>query len=238
MADHGNQKSQERFVILGAGQFGRLALERLSKRHPAARFWVVDNDGGHLKDCLRSVNAIERINATAIRGDAVTVLERDAFGPGTWIIPTVPLHVTFKWLLWRLNGMGSAVPLPVPGEVDTLVPNPLRMGKGTVYASFADFKCPDQCSEAGDICTATGEQRRGELYQLIGGLDIAGYRTDVVRSLQLAPGVGGFRMARLEQCLDSVAAKPGRYIIATSCRCHGVIDALEWSGSGAGVDMK
>jgi hypothetical protein len=25
-----------------------------------------------------------------------------------------------------------------------------------------------------------------------------------------------------------VAEQPGSYLIATSCRCHGVVDALQW----------
>jgi hypothetical protein len=48
----------------------------------------------------------------------------------------------------------------------------------------------------------------------------------VIRIWQLAPGVGGFRGEQLHAAAGRIHARPGRWIIATSCRCHAVIDAL------------
>ncbi|MEM5787960.1 MAG: hypothetical protein AAGU11_11635, partial [Syntrophobacteraceae bacterium] len=56
----------------------------------------------------------------------------------------------------------------------------------------------------------------------------ADFAVMVLRSWQLAPGVGGFPVVRMNEMLATVASTPGKYLIGTSCRCHGVIDALEW----------
>jgi hypothetical protein len=51
----------------------------------------------------------------------------------------------------------------------------------------------------------------------------------VVRSWQLAPGVGGYPAKYLEERLHEVSRRAGTYLVATSCRCHGVIDLLSWT---------
>ncbi|HIJ69047.1 MAG TPA: hypothetical protein HPP57_06055, partial [Deltaproteobacteria bacterium] len=114
------------------------------------------------------------------------------------------------------------------GEVDSKLPNPIRVPSGTLYASFATFLCPDYCSEPEEICTHTGKERPGNLYEVFGGVLASGFDVAVLRSWQLAPGVGGYPGRSLRQLLAGIGSKPGRYLIATSCRCHGVMDALEW----------
>jgi hypothetical protein len=53
---------------------------------------------------------------------------------------------------------------------------------------------------------------------------------EVIRSWQLAPGVGGYRVAQLRASLERIERQPTKYLIATSCRCHAVIDALIFQG--------
>ncbi|MFW6240200.1 MAG: hypothetical protein ACOC98_06260 [Thermodesulfobacteriota bacterium] len=49
----------------------------------------------------------------------------------------------------------------------------------------------------------------------------------MVRSHQLAPGVGGVRPDQLWRLLRQVSDTPGLQAVATACRCHGVVTALE-----------
>jgi hypothetical protein len=48
----------------------------------------------------------------------------------------------------------------------------------------------------------------------------------VIRSRQLAPGVGGYPPAALRQAEAASLAAPRSVLLATACKCHAVIDAF------------
>jgi hypothetical protein len=212
----------QKIRILGAGRFGRLAAERLLRRYPDASFLVVDSR----EEKLREVQS--KCNLPVRNEDAVASLEKDPVSDDAWIIPAVPVHVAFLWLLDELRRTGECIAMPVPDTVDAQVPNPYRVPDGTVYASFATFICPDACSEPDEICTHTGAPRPGNLFEALSRIDIPNFHVAVVRSHQLAPGVGGYTGGHIKAVLNAILKAEGNYLIATSCRCHGVINALNW----------
>jgi len=58
------------------------------------------------------------------------------------------------------------------------------------------------------------------------------FESNVIRSRQLAPGVGGYSLETLLDLFEKIkkAMAPRRTIlISTSCRCHGVISALAFA---------
>ena len=222
----GNQDSSvpllqpQHIWILGAGHFGRLAAKRLSRRFPDASFLVIDNRPDRL-DKIKST-----LKMPVALDDAIAYLNTHELSETLYIIPAVPVHVAFLWLVHQLQHSGPVRPMPVPDEVDAMIPNPYRVSSGTVYASFATFRCPDACSEPDDLCTHTRRPRLGSLFEHLARLQARQYHMEVIRSWQLAPGVGGYRVAQLRSSLDRIAHQPGKYLIATSCRCHAVIDSL------------
>lgn len=206
--------------ILGAGRFGVLATERLKRRLPEARFLLVD----HREEKLAEVAEVHGI---AVRKeDAIEFLSRSELPPDLWIIPAVPVHVAYQWVIRRLARDFAVEPLPVPTEVEEQTPNPLRAASGTVYASFATFRCPDYCNEPAFTCTHTGKPRIGILHQRFSALNVPGFEALVVQSIQLAPGVGGYPAAILQALYEHIAGCPGKYLVSTGCKCHGVVDAL------------
>jgi hypothetical protein len=212
--------SPERIWVLGAGRFGRIAVERLSARYPGAELLVVDHQAKRLSE-LRHLAGV-----SVRQEDAVTFLCRRLLPDDQWIVPAVPLHVVQLWLLQMLHRDGQVMALAVPEAADAQVPNPYRVTAGTLYASFATFLCPDACSEPEQLCTHTGQPRPGNLFERLGGIEVPEFRVEVIRSWQLAPGVGGYRGAQLQAALRRIRENSGRVIVATSCRCHAVIDAL------------
>lgn len=211
--------------ILGAGRFGRLAARRLARRFPHVALTVVDLRPEKL-DCIRE----ELGGRIALREqDALSFLTEIEHMKDNWIIPAVPVHVAFQWLLNRLRQIGYAEGIPVPEPVDYQVPNPYRVASGTVYTSYATFRCPDNCSEPHETCTFTGKPRPGNLFEQLEKIHVPGIEVAVLRSRQLAPGVGGYPGEDLFQMLHGVVQRAGTHLIATSCRCHGVLDAFHWS---------
>jgi hypothetical protein len=59
---------------------------------------------------------------------------------------------------------------------------------------------------------------------------LPGYQVKVIPSRQLAPGVGGYAPGRLLGLARELEDLRGNVLIATACRCHGVMHGLRRSG--------
>jgi len=209
------------YWILGAGRFGRLAVERLLARREPPQLVVVDQNPDKL--LLFADRPVERVNE-----DVLDFLRANLEEGPDWIVPAVPIHVAFGWLAAELAGIGRLETLSAPQTVDSQIPNPWRDGRGGLYTSVATFRCPDDCSEPRDRCTVTGLRRSGDLFALLARIRVPGYVPLVVRSQQLAAGVGGYRPSALQRLLRGAEAAQGSVLVATACRCHGVIHALRF----------
>ena len=94
--------------------------------------------------------------------------------------------------------------------------------------SYADFRCPDDCPEPSDHCTVTGKKRGKPLYKLLGDIALPGFRVHVIRSRQLAPGIGGYSIGDLEGLRERVeGGGNSKWLVGTACKCHGIISAVE-----------
>jgi len=215
------------YLILGAGKFGRLALERLTRQDAAASFVVVDRDPAALALEVEGVLGRTRVQAEAV-AFLVQHLSRD--GRWDWIIPMVPVHVAFHWLMAGPLAGSAWQPAAAPEALAGLIPGARRGAQGELYLSRAQHHCPDDCAEP-EVCPVTGESRDLPLHQELASLHLAGYEIRVIPSRQLAPGVGGYSPGRLLDLARDMRALKGNVLIATACRCHGVIHGLaQWSG--------
>jgi hypothetical protein len=212
-----------RIRVLGAGRFGRIAVERLKSRFPEALLAVTD------RDASRVAQICEEFDITGEVAECIASMGGAEPEEDVWFIPSVPVHVAYEWVLAGLGRSANPRRLSVPEEFDVQAPNPMRTPSGVVYASFATFRCPDYCNEPDQTCTHTGKKRPGNLYEVLGAVRVAGFEVIVQRSFQLAPGVGGYPGRSLRELAARVGARPGACLLATSCRCHAVINALEWS---------
>ena len=147
-----------------------------------------------------------------------------------WIIPMAPVHVAFQWLLAGPLAGSAWQPAAVPETLAGLIPGARRGPHGELYLSRAQHLCPDDCAEP-EVCPVTGESRDLPLHQELAALKLAGYEIRVIPSRQLAPGVGGYPPWRLLDLARDMGTLRGNVLIATACRCHGVIHGLA-QGSG------
>jgi hypothetical protein len=213
------------YLILGSGHFGRLAAERLLEQDPQSNILVVDRKAKALK-------AFVSMPVQVSLGDGISELDRllKTEYPFDYVIPCIPFHVAFEYLLHNLKTLGarrSSVP-PFPE-----LPNALMGENGDLYSSLADFLCPDDCAEPPFYCTVTGTRREKPLYQILADA-FRSYESRVIQSQQLAPGVGGFPtkiLGDLVEDLRALAMLGQPILISTACRCHGVTSALSFSTS-------
>ena len=209
-------------IIIGAGHFGQRAAARLNSA-PHTSLWIVDRDVTKLKK-------IGKIGAKRIAEDGVHFLAKhfSHLAPSTFIIPAVPVHLAFEWLKAYMNQEGAIEQLPIPKGFALRLPHTWDGTDGSLLTSYADFRCPEDCAEPANRCTVTGKKRGTALYRLLTQLEPRGFRLHVIRSRQLAPGVGGYRVRDLKELLGKVSeGRKGKWMVATACKCHGVISAMQ-----------
>ncbi len=140
------------------------------------------------------------------------------------IVAAAPVHVAYEWMRAVLPADLHVQALPVPIEVARLLPNPVPGNEGQIFASNADFICPPDCSEAGRLCSGTRRPRPRVMYAYLQRLPYPRVKKVVIRSFQLAPGVGALRPCDLFAALDDVRAAKTPILLATACKCHAVVN--------------
>jgi hypothetical protein len=214
------------YLILGAGKFGRLALERLVRQDEAATIWVVD----HNPAALAGAGNGREPRIKLIAQDAVDFLSRGlAAGPWDWLIPAVPLHVAFAYAAASPLVSRTWEAAPVPAVVGAAALVSWRGSQGEFYLSRATHQCPDDC-RSGVACPVTGESREPPLYTELATLEVPGWAIKVVPSRQLAPGVGGYAPRQIVALVEDLAGCRTGVLMATACRCHGVVHGLRRRG--------
>ncbi|MBU0514636.1 MAG: potassium transporter [Proteobacteria bacterium] len=202
------------YWIIGGGRVGRRAVSRLSGH----RLTLVD-------PAPKIVPAPPDVQV--ITADGVIWLA-DNLSPARTprrIIPALPRHLLAEWLVARL-GPDRLRTVPVPEGDAARLPVVGRGGQGEVYVSLADFTCPDDCPEPRDQCPVTGRPRGVPLFERIAALDQDDRPVLVVVSRQLGPGLGGLGPAEMLDVLDRAGQLTGSGLVATACRCHGVVSAV------------
>ncbi len=226
ISDHGlinkNKESQMKsFWIIGGGKFGLKAAEAAKKKYSDADITIIDKNS---EVCRR----VARRGFKFVCMEGIRFLSADLKPGGfpDWIIPVIPVHVAYEWILIQLSEEYLVEPRAVPEEIAASLPNPLRGKDGALYISFADFICPDNCPEPAKICTYTGKPRLGILHQNMASIRVEGFRSVVIQSRQLSPGVGGYPPGDLYAALQKIKEAEGVCLLGTACRCHGVMHAF------------
>jgi hypothetical protein len=212
------------FWIIGAGRFGKNAAEKIARKFPKATLKVLDVNREKLA-FIKLKNAI----TVCQEGASFLASQLDAAHGPDWIIPAVPIHLAFEWVRLMVTGDESLKVINVPNALETLLPNSVRGEQGQLFVSYADFMCPDNCTEPLEICTFTGNPRKGFLYRDLERIVFEDFHTVVIRSYQLAPGVGGVPPESLKKAFDEIVACKGPVLLSTACFCHGVVHALKIS---------
>ncbi len=210
----------QRFWIIGVGQFGLIAVKRLSAKFPGAAFVCVDPDKANLAKAKGPNRTLAQIDGVAFVNQHL----QPQAAPD-WIIPALPVHLAAEWCLEQLaaNGLNR---IDLPENLAAMVPHPLKGEDKDLYVSHADFTCPDNCDEPNEVCTITGEPRQRNMFEVLQQVKMPEYTSLVIRSHQLAPGIGGYRPQQLFNLRQQVTNISGNMLLSTACRCHGVMTAL------------
>ena len=211
----------EEIWIIGLGQFGFNAFQKLSQSSAIRRFVLVDPVERNLLKCKSSTTSLKVY-------DGVEFLEKylSKRRKPDWIVPALPIHLAAEWILKHTGQIGLRR-ISLPFEIEKLVPNCIRGSEGNIYMSHATFRCPVNCDEPQNTCVVTQKNRNQNMFELLGNLDIDGYKSLNIRSRQLGPGIGGYRPEKLFELMEDVKDARGPVLVSTACRCHGVMTGIE-----------
>lgn len=201
--------------VAGGGKFGLRAARLLLSRGMPCR--IVEKDPRRCVQLAEEGFGVECDDAV----DFLAALLSSGASP-SWVIAAVPLHFAFEWSRKCLFPEVDLRRSSPPEALLQLLPHLSRGPSGDLYASYADFLCPEDCLEDA-TCAVTGERRPESLYRRIARLDLPGVNILVVRSYQLAAGVGGIRSVDLKRAIDAIRDHKRPFLLATSCRCHAVL---------------
>ncbi len=212
------ESGDNRVLVLGGGRFGRLAVHRLGAR---VTLLVEPNPGPELQAMGVPICVGDGIAAA---GD---ILDRpDA---PHWVVPALPLHFLVEWLCLSLAHLSPRL-LEIPRQALPQVAMLHAGAKNAWYLSLANFRCPDDCPEPALICTHTNEPRGEPMFKRMAKIKLPGFRTVIMRSRQLAPGVGALPREELLGLREQIrqSGQGSRWVIGTACRCHGVVQAVQF----------
>ena len=212
--------TEDTVFIIGAGHFGARAARIVCQQSDSPVF-VVDPDEKGLAN-------LKDFRVKKILGDGIQFLITNFhyLKQVNTIVPALPIHLAYEWLKGFLPGDMKIKKLPVP-ETNPPLPHIWTASEGSTLVSYADFLCPDDCPEPAS-CTVTGERREHPLYALLRDINLPPFNMHIIRSRQLAPGLGGYKVEDLKNAAEKVSTDKARmWILGTACKCHGILTAFE-----------
>ena len=213
----------QHFWIIGGGKFGLKAAKELHKANPSDQITLVEQE----KTVCRQ---IRKLGYQTVCMEGLQYLDRHLISAHypDWIVPAIPLHVAYEWIRAKMSARYVIERITVPNDLVAALPNPINPETGQLYISIADFKCPESCPEPDEICTHTGKPRSMILHEFLKSIQLKDFKSVVIRSHQLAPGVGGYTPRALFAALNEIEAAQEPVLLSTACSCHGVMDAVKF----------
>ena len=209
-------------LIIGAGKFGMQALRKLGALEGVTSLTMVEK---RRFVCM----SLQMQDINCICADGIDYLIENLNTPddSDWIVPAIPVHVAFEWVKRKLTAKNRFRSLKVPDNIWQRLPNAIIGKDRSIYISYADFLCPPECTEPDEFCTYTGKPRPRMLFRELASIQHPGFRSIVVQSKQLAPGVGGYESQALFRALRLARDSRRPILLSTACKCHGVMHAFD-----------
>ncbi len=201
-----------------------MALPKVKRLWGKAWIWIIDQS----PEAFASQGSIPGIRVLA-DGPRFLTKYQEWIGDDDWIIPSLPIHLAWKWLDLNLKTPHNHKTIIPPSNFGSDLPYSQFLGKG-LLVSYADFVCPEHCPSPPGFCFKTKEKRPLPLplWRLLADQRVPKGSLAVIESRQLAPGVGGFPFKELRRLLTLGQTVQPPFFVATACRCHGVIHGLTW----------
>lgn len=209
-------------IIAGGGKYGCEAIDYHRKREIA--FILVDVDPQCLavkKYNLKPRDTVNKSSKSFILGDMKTVTDLMEKSDFLYLFPTAPIHVAAELAKIKFNL------IPWPEAIDAILAKIppsiiLRAGRGNLVVSYnRDQDCIDKC-ETPKICPSTEKSKPTTMDKL---MRFACPQGIFLESYQMAPGMGALKISEIKNLFNRIE-KEEKFVVATTCDCHGVFSAF------------
>lgn len=139
-----------------------------------------------------------------------------------YVFPTAPVHVVAEALRieYGMKPWNEVVDCIASGLPFRVI---VSAGRGSIVVSYnRDQECLEKCP-APDTCPVTKIRKPCPMHELV---KFAWPESFVLISQQLEPGLGAISGRDFSELIRK-AEKSEKIVVATACRCHGVITALK-----------
>lgn len=223
-------------LVIGGGEYGSRALE--FGREMNARTVIIDQNPRSQAARVAThvispeeVSSIDVGEAGFIEGEVGAVLDLLKQETPYYVFTAIPIHLGSQLARRRAELMGRQFKPWEEGLREALTGLPPRIvrmiGDGSIIASYmpSDLQCQDDCLSP-YRCPVTGKVKPAPLYALFQyAVSDLPYAIVLVKD-QLRPGLGAIRGGSLQELLGLVDERPSSLVVATACRCHGVLHAF------------
>jgi hypothetical protein len=210
-------------IIVGGGKYGCEAVKYLRKK--GRGFVLVDVNPNCLaaeRFGLKTCAQIGTEGECFIHGGIAKVAELIAKLKPEYVFPTAPVHIAadlakikFKLIPWN-----EAINAILPKLPEVLV---LQARKGKLVVSFnRGHKCVDKCTMP-KVCPSSLIKKPCTMTELI---QFASPEAFILISYSMAPGMGSLKGSELLEFFNWAKTKE-KFIVATTCDCHGVLNAFK-----------
>jgi hypothetical protein len=235
--------SGDRILIIGGGEVGYSALKFCKKNnfsviivdsnpHCKVRSEVDVLEMNHDFDKIKQIQADKSILIVINESlnELPSLIQRFEF---EYIIPAIPVHAMAKLTYAYLNQKDMEVrPAPdlikiIKRRIASSLIHCYNEHDGIIVASFMPpgQNCAPNCNESMK-CPVTGITKPKPLYELFKDA-CAGFPAKILVSEQLEPNLGGIPGSSVRELFKFLDLLNDQMIIATSCMCHGIINAIE-----------
>ncbi len=206
-------------VVYGGGKYGLKAVKWLIENK--REFVVIDVD----ENCAvqREFN-LKNFDGKSgfLKGGIKELLEVLKNKPEL-VFPTAPIHLAAAIVKenYNMTEWNEGINCVLSGLPTKII---VSVGKGSVVVSYnRDNTCIENCN-APDICPVTKIKKPAPMYEIVRFAIIPdGF---LIKSDYLKPGLGAIKGEKILELIEIVRSKKN-IVVATACRCHGVITALK-----------
>ena len=210
-------------LVIGGGKYGTYAIEYLQERNKS--FVVVDTHADCLavkKLNLKSTEYVDAEGEFFIQGGLPKVLDLIEELKPEYVFPTAPVHIAADLveLKFDLGPWNKAINAILPKLPKFVV---LQARKGKLVVSFnRDHDCIDKCVMP-KVCPSSHIEKPCTMTELI---RFAIPEAFILISYSMAPGMGALKGSELVGLFNWVKTKE-KFVVATTCDCHGVVNSYQ-----------
>ena len=243
------------FFILGAGKFGRNAIQYAMKQPEDPYILIIDKEINSQYTEFQTATNITNIHEVISSDSRRYYLQKDIgivadilqYGFPESLIPAVPIHAVAYIIEKLYSSLQPETPLRLSvshsiwADLMKSIPKQVVLQEdqetGVILLSWAkmDELCPSHCEAPLNYCPHHHREKPQTITEISQNIALHNISNYTLESHQVQPGLGLILGEELKHlilnCLNQIkqnlsSNQSSEFIVSTTCNCHGVINVF------------